>query len=221
MFIKGWISREGGSATVQALLKAVNRSERKDCSSNLEKSLGCQLDCVDNVTVKMESLTFVGPREVKFFGDLDDSQASLIASKLGQNGEALLRRELGNDSLSTKELMRQPQRDRDKVIKAFREALPRYKGVSGPLLLPDTFIRDFGYTYRRNLTKHLCADDSWKFLGEKLGMDNATIKYLDARRIENPADEVLRFWEVKAFSTVGALYDILVELECPYIADLL
>lgn len=65
------------------------------------------------------------------------------------------------------------------------------------------------------------ADDSWKFLGEKLGMDNATIKYLDARRIENPADEVLRFWEVKAFSTVGALYDILVELECPYIADLL
>ena len=55
--IKGWISREGGSATVQALLKAVNRSERKDCSSNLEKSLGCQLDCVDNVTVKMESLS--------------------------------------------------------------------------------------------------------------------------------------------------------------------
>lgn len=83
---------------------------------------------------------------MKFFGDLDDSQASLIASKLGQNGEALLRRELGNDSLSTKELMRQPQSkkypirkytdlvpkgDRDKVIKAFREALPRYKGVSG------------------------------------------------------------------------------------------
>lgn len=59
--IKGWISREGRNATVQALISAVNRSERKDCSYFLEKSLRCQLDCVDspveNVTRKMSSLS--------------------------------------------------------------------------------------------------------------------------------------------------------------------
>ena len=59
--IKGWISREGRYATVQALISAVNRSERKDCSYFLEKSLGCQLDGVDgpikNVTKKMSSLS--------------------------------------------------------------------------------------------------------------------------------------------------------------------
>lgn len=59
--IKGWISREGRNATVQTLIRAVNRSERKDCSYFLEKSLGCQLDCVDspmeNVTNKMSSLS--------------------------------------------------------------------------------------------------------------------------------------------------------------------
>lgn len=65
------------------------------------------------------------------------------------------------------------------------------------------------------------ADDHWKFLAERLGMDNNSIKYLDSKRVENPADEVLRYWEVKANSTVGALYDILVDIGCPFIADLL
>lgn len=35
--IKGWISREGRNATVQALISAANRSERRDCSYILEK----------------------------------------------------------------------------------------------------------------------------------------------------------------------------------------
>lgn len=65
------------------------------------------------------------------------------------------------------------------------------------------------------------ANDNWKALAEKLGLDNTTIQYLDNRRIENPADEVLRNWEVKAHSTVGKLYDILVELDYPIIADYL
>ena len=59
--IKGWISLEGRGATVQALISAVDRSGRKACSYILEKSLGCQLDCVDspveNVINKMSSLS--------------------------------------------------------------------------------------------------------------------------------------------------------------------
>ncbi|XP_078384574.1 uncharacterized protein LOC144667044 isoform X2 [Oculina patagonica] len=233
--IKGWISLQGRNATVQALLGAVNRSERKDCTYYLEKSLGCQLDCVDspidNLTKGMGSLSH---REVKFFGDLNDSEASLISSKLGQNAKALLRKELGNSNIPTKDLILQsknypirrytdlvPSSDRETAIKALREALPTFKGVTGPMLSPITFIREVGYTFRRNLTRNLCADDHWKFLAERLGMDNNSIKYLDSKRVENPADEVLRYWEVKANSTVGALYDILVDIGCPFIADLL
>lgn len=59
--IKGWFSPRGRSATVQALLDAVNRSNRKDCAYFLEKSLELKLDCVDSpiehVTRKMESLS--------------------------------------------------------------------------------------------------------------------------------------------------------------------
>lgn len=64
------------------------------------------------------------------------------------------------------------------------------------------------------------ADGSWKVLADKLGMNNTAISYLDGRT-DNPADEVLRFWEVKSGSTVGALYNILLELGYPYIADLI
>lgn len=236
--IKGWISLEGRNATVQALISAVNRSERKDCSYFLEKSLGCHLDSVDSpvehVTTKMSSLR---PREVKFFGDLNDSQATVVANKLGQDAEKLLRRKLmsgPNDSnISTKELILQSKSypireytnlladsDRKQAIQTLREALPTSKGVVGPLLPLNKFIRDVGYTFRRNLTRDLSADDHWKVLADKLGMEHTAIKYLDCRST-NPADEVLRHWEVKAFSTVGALYDILVEMGCPVIADLL
>lgn len=95
-------------------------------------------------------LTFVGtgPREVKFFGDLNDSQATVIVTKLGQSAEKLLRRELEsgpNDSiLSTKELMKQSKSypirkytdlladgDREQAIKTLREVLPTSKGVLG------------------------------------------------------------------------------------------
>ena len=59
--MRGWISIQGREATVQALLSAVNRSERKDDLDFLEQSLGCQLDYVEspveNATKKMDSLS--------------------------------------------------------------------------------------------------------------------------------------------------------------------
>lgn len=64
------------------------------------------------------------------------------------------------------------------------------------------------------------GSDSWKFLAQELQIENSYILYLDGRTT-NPADEVLRYWEVKSGSTIGALYDKLVKLGFPYIADLL
>lgn len=95
-------------------------------------------------------LTFVGtaPRKVKFFGDLNESQATSIAEKLGSNAEKRLRkvlgRELSDSNLSTKELVLRSKTtsfrdytnelddsDREQAIKALREALPKPKGVLG------------------------------------------------------------------------------------------
>ena len=95
-------------------------------------------------------LTFVGtePREVKFFGDLNGSQATFIVEKLGEDAEKLLRKELksgpNDSSLSTKDLILQSKsypirkytdlladRDREQAIKTLREALPTSKGVVG------------------------------------------------------------------------------------------
>lgn len=239
--IRGWISYNGRSATIQALLDAVNRSQRKDCVAYLLKPLNLNGDVVDSpvtdLTKKFDRLS-PGPREVKCFGDLTFQEASYITDKLGPSSWELLKSELEKEpKLSGKTLpgmMTQSKNysirrytnlitggERPSVIKLFREVLPTQKGVIGPLLSPDTFVRDIRYSCRRNLTRNLCADDSWKALAEKLGMDNTTIQYLDNRRVENPADEVLRHWEVKALSTVGTLYDILVDLERPLIADLL
>nr|XP_058969660.1 uncharacterized protein LOC131796025 isoform X2 [Pocillopora verrucosa] len=237
--IKGWISHDGSRATVQTLLDAVNRSQRKDCVRYLLKPLNLGQDDVDSpvndMTKKFESLS---PREVKCFGDLTLDEATRITNKLGQLAINLLRRELekvpGQNKTYLPEMMLESKNysirrytnlitdgERPSVIKTFRQVLPAHKGVIGPLLSPHTFVREIRYSHRRDLTRNLCANDNWKALAEKLGLDNTTIQYLDNRRIENPADEVLRNWEVKAHSTVGKLYDILVELDYPIIADYL
>ena len=64
------------------------------------------------------------------------------------------------------------------------------------------------------------VNENWKLLADHLGLSNTQISYFDGR-YKNPADEVLKYWEVKAASTVGILYDLLVELKFPYIADCL
>lgn len=112
----------------------------------------------------MAFLIFAGPREVKFFGDLNDSEASLISSKLGQNAEALLRKELGNNNKSTKDLILQsknylirkytdlvPSSDRERAIKALREALPTFKGVTGEWLQPGVISYDLRLLASRRL----------------------------------------------------------------------
>lgn len=64
------------------------------------------------------------------------------------------------------------------------------------------------------------ADDRWKTLAERLGVEGYDIRYYDKKK-EDPVDAVLRDWEFKGGSTVGNLYDHLVDLELPVIADYL
>lgn len=241
--MKGWVSLKGREATVQALLMATNRAERKDCTLCLEKSLGCQLDHVDSgvddMTRKMELLTSRENRRVEFFGDLDEKEASQILDKFQHEAIQLLRqeliKELGADERSSTLMLIQQSKNypirrftdevgdeplREHVIQTLRDVLATHKGVTGPLLPPNKFVRDMLLSDRRKLTTELCGSDSWKFLAQELQVENSYILFLDGRTT-NPADEVLRYWEVKSGSTIGALYDKLVKLGFPYIADLL
>ena len=51
-------------------------------------------------------------------------------------------------------------------------------------------------------------------------MQQHNIKYYD-EKTQNPADRVLRDWESKGGSTVGKLYDYLIDLDLQKIADCL
>ena len=64
------------------------------------------------------------------------------------------------------------------------------------------------------------ADDRWKTLADRLGVEIHDIRFYD-RRKEDPVDAVLRDWGYKGGSTVGNLYDHLVDPELPVIADYL
>ena len=64
------------------------------------------------------------------------------------------------------------------------------------------------------------VNDSWKLLAERLGVGMDNIRFYDKKK-ENPVDASLRDWELKEGSTVGNLYDYLVELELPVIAEYL
>lgn len=234
--IEGWISLKGRDATVKALLEAVRGTERKDCLLNLENGLGCRLDFadggVDEVTREMESLTSKEGRRVKFFGDLTESEASQLVQKLGIGSQQLLRETLGaNESVTTETLIKKsieyPIRqftdmlsgEQRQDIKTFRKVLS-VSGITGPLSPPNKFVRDLSFSDRRTLTTELCVNENWKTLADHLGLTNTQISFFDGR-YKNPADEVLKYWEVKAASTVGSLYDILVELKFAYIADCL
>lgn len=239
--IKGWISLKGRDATVKALLTAVHGTGRKDCLLNLENGLGCRLDFVDGgvdeVTRKMESLTSKEDRKVECFGDLTESEASQLVEKLGKGSELLLRKKLlealrADESVTTETLIKKsikyPIRQftdmlsddqRQDIIKTFREVV-RVGGITGPLSPPNKFVRDLSFSHRRSLTTELCVDGNWKILAEHLELTNTQISFFDDR-YKNPADEVLKCWEVKGGSTVGTLYDILVKLNFAYIADCL
>lgn len=64
------------------------------------------------------------------------------------------------------------------------------------------------------------VDGRWRCLAEEIKMEPIKIQYLEQIR-GNPAEEVLKFWEVKAQSTVKHMYDTLVKLGFPLIADTL
>ncbi|KAJ7375431.1 hypothetical protein OS493_002197 [Desmophyllum pertusum] len=63
--------------------------------------------------------------------------------------------------------------------------------------------------------------DEWKPFAERLGLTPKEIRYLE-KRVLNPCDAALAHSRNQGYiSSVGDLYDALVDCELPLIADLL
>ena len=62
------------------------------------------------------------------------------------------------------------------------------------------------------------SDDKWKFVAEKLGLNQDEIRFLDLRHT-NPAESLLGFVTNHRDMNVGELYKILCECGIPVIAD--
>lgn len=64
----------------------------------------------------------------------------------------------------------------------------------------------------------VASDDKWKFVAEKLGLNQEEIRFLDLRHT-NPADALLGCITNHCDMNVGELYKILCECGIPVIAD--
>ena len=62
------------------------------------------------------------------------------------------------------------------------------------------------------------ADDKWKLVAEKLGLNQDEIRFLDLRHT-NPVEALLNFITSQRSINVGELYNILCECGIPVIAD--
>lgn len=66
----------------------------------------------------------------------------------------------------------------------------------------------------------LLANGEWQIVAGHVGLKINDIKILE-RRGKDPAEDVLSYWEVRSGTTVGALYDVLVDCELCSVADML
>ena len=64
----------------------------------------------------------------------------------------------------------------------------------------------------------VASDDKWKFVAEKLGLNQDEIRFLDLRHT-NPAEALLGCVTNHRDMNVGELYKILCECGIPVIAD--
>ncbi|XP_046844841.1 trichohyalin-like [Xenia sp. Carnegie-2017] len=95
-------------------------------------------------------------------------------------------------------------------------------GSTGPLNCDDeekTEKMNFGI--RREVSIRLNSKNCWETVASHRVMDLTIIDIRKFMKSENPAEEVISRWESKNKSTVGLLYDLLVDCELYNIADLL
>lgn len=105
---------------------------------------------------------------------------------------------------------------RHDVLKHLRKITPA--GSTGPSIPENTDVRNISYRRKKRLTEALSGGQDWKLLAEKLGLRADEIRFLDFR-VKDPCEGALNRVASQGSLNVGDLYNYLVELGYPLIAD--
>lgn len=239
--INFWIKAKGNAATFGNLLSALQKCYHGDLVARIEKITGVEyketniigLDVVEgiqNMQVDDKPVRFIGniPTSLKdsFIKQLEAFDVALLGNIATYLTEKRIYVNNASDFLNKtktckmrflfRKLREQQQVD---IIKWMRDKLP--PGSTGPLKDKDECrANHMQYLHRYEITKKLTAQDEWQIVAAKVGLTNDEIKLLNSRNKE-PAEAVLSHWEVRSGTTVGALYDLLVDCGLYSVADML
>ncbi|XP_031562463.1 uncharacterized protein LOC116298219 isoform X2 [Actinia tenebrosa] len=224
--LKSALTHLGMTANIECLMNDLGRQPDTTDSPGSTNPVNNLVENTKNLSIDKsktpkESKTL---KPVETFGDLsDENQERLLAEIEAEELELKYSFEIPPhdqwQKYKIRELTKLLRKNKmKKTIEWMKDNLP--KGVTGPYFDENTNVRDLPYSARSKLTVQLCAhNENWKILASHLGLSNTEIQYFDSHRFRNPADEVLRQWETKRNTSVGELYDILVFLNMPVIAD--
>lgn len=234
--VKTWIRNKGNDATVQHLLHSLKECEYGDLVSKIEKILGVQYKEGQSLVDGVANMHLDDNKPVRFIKDIpvrlklslvgflkamDKEVLGKMATKMAK--ERIYVRDASDfldktKTLQTRFLFRElrNQKKHD-IVQWMRDKLP--EGSTGPLKHDDeSRANDMKYLDRLEITKKLTVSGKWQIVASHVGLKIDDIKYMEQRSKE-PAEDVLSYWEVRAHTTVGALYDVFVDCGFCGIAD--
>ena len=127
---------------------------------------------------------------------------------------------ISEEEAKTRDLFRELRKaNQFEITEWMRDEFPA--GSTGPVKSDDEQkASDMNYGRRLEITRILTANGLWEKLASHKDID---IRPIDVKmlkiRNEDPSECVLSRWEVSNKSTVGTMYDLLVDCELPDVAD--
>ncbi|XP_046845375.1 uncharacterized protein LOC124439182 [Xenia sp. Carnegie-2017] len=241
-----WFDRDGQRANVKALLLALKKCNREGLVHEIERVLDVKLpdqvsqDTVDGVrdmqlneNEKRTALRFVkeipGELKVQLMKQLKQVSVdclSEIATKILEVRCYVVDSTDFMDKLKEKKIrflfreLRREGQTRD-IVRWMRNKFP--VGSTGPVKCDDNVkTENMNYGVRKEVTDYLSLED-WEILASHSDIDlkKLDIGMIKRRSADNPAEAVISRWEARNNSSVGMMYDLLVDCEFYKIADLL
>ncbi|XP_028394607.1 uncharacterized protein LOC114518814 [Dendronephthya gigantea] len=219
----------------------VELPEQQCASADIEpEQQRAHADIVDGV----QNMNVRGNRKgkpIRYVKDIPQDLKSQLVDRLNGVDKAILETMLnsikmercyvqdGNDFLEKirdrktriffRELRKQEQCDL--IVRWMRKTFPA--GSTGPMKSEDNLKAcEMNYGFRLVVTRSLTANDCWKTLAshKDINLTKIDIDLIEMKKaMKDPSEAVLSHWEVSNTSTVGTMYDLLVDCGFNQIAD--
>ncbi|XP_046845373.1 uncharacterized protein LOC124439181 [Xenia sp. Carnegie-2017] len=242
--LKTWFDSDGQHANVKALLLALKECKQGGLVHEIERVLDVKLpDQVPQNTVdgirdmqlneneKRTALRFVkeirGKLKAELINQLNQVSVDVlseIATKILEVRCYVVDSTDFMDKLKDKKIrflfreLRREDQTRD-VALWMRNKFP--VGSTGPVKCDDNVkTENMNYGVRKEVTEHLSLQD-WEILASHRDIDlkKLDIGMIKIRSADNPAEAVISRWEAMNNSSVGMMYDLLVDCKFYTIAD--